>query len=62
MMFDGFSFVTIFRVYILMKKDICPKLFLLCQISDFMCNTKSINKSKILKIKNYFTVYPEALH
>ena len=44
----------IFCMYILIKRDTCPKLFLLCKICGFMCNNKSINKSKISKIENYF--------
>ena len=42
-----------FCMYILMKRDICGKLFLLCQTRLFMCSYKSIIKSKISKIENY---------
>ena len=35
----GFKY---FHMYILMKRDICAKLFLLCQIRGFFCNYKSI--------------------
>ena len=42
-----------FCMYILMKRDVCPKLFLLCQMCGFMCNNKSLNKLKISKMENY---------
>ena len=32
-----------FCMYILKKRDMCTRLFLLCQIQGFMCNYKSFN-------------------
>ena len=37
-------FVTnLFRMCILVKTDMCTRLFLLCQIQGLMCNHKSFN-------------------
>ena len=36
-----------FCMYILIKRDICAKLFLLSQIHGFMCNFKSIIKLSV---------------
>ena len=33
-------------MYILMKRDMSARLFLLCQICGFMCNYKSINNQR----------------
>ena len=38
-------------MYILMKRDICAKLFLLCQICGFMCNYNTITTIDLLSIQ-----------
>ena len=36
-----------FRMYIIIKRDMCTRLFLLCQIRGFLCNYKSFNISHV---------------
>ena len=37
---------------ILMKRDMCTRLFLLCQIRRFMCNYKSFNIEDLKDLKD----------
>ena len=42
-------------MYILMKRDMSAKLFLLCHICGFMCNYKSINNRRSRRSKVYYS-------
>ena len=45
-----------FCMYILMKRDMGAKLFLLCQICGFMCNYKSIKKQRSQRLKTILNI------
>ena len=41
-----------FRIYFLMKRDMCTRLFLACQIPGFMCNYKPFNNRRYPRSKD----------
>ena len=46
----------LFCMYILMKRDMSDKLFLLCQICGFICNYKSFNNPRSQRLKTILNI------